>query len=63
MDRAEIVSLTDKLTTPAGAFERCLRSKETTPLEKLASEYKIYAPGIGLVKDGDLELVAHKYVR
>ena len=63
MDRAEIVSLTDTLTTPAGAFARCLKSKETTPLEKLASEYKIYAPGIGLVKDGDLELVAHKYVR
>jgi hypothetical protein len=63
MDRAEIVSLTDKLTTPAGAFERCLKSKETTPLEKSASEFKIYAPGVGLVKDGDLVLVSHQYVR
>jgi hypothetical protein len=58
MDRAEIVSLTDKLTTHAGAFDRCLKTRETTPLEKLASEYKIYAPGVGLVKDGELELVS-----
>jgi hypothetical protein len=63
MDRAEILSLTDRLTTPAGAFERCLKSKETTPLEKLASEFKIYAPGVGLVKDGDLVLVSHRYGR
>ena len=63
MDRSEIVSLTDKLTTRAGAFERCLKSRETTPLEILAREYKIYAPGVGLVKDGDLELVSHQFAR
>jgi hypothetical protein len=63
MDRAEIVSLTDRLTTPAGVFEKCLKTKETTPLEKLAREYKIYAPGVGLVKDGDLVLVSHQFVR
>jgi hypothetical protein len=63
MDRAEIVSLAEKLTTRAGTFERCLKTLETTPLEKLAREYKIYAPGIGLVKDGNLELVSHTVVR
>jgi hypothetical protein len=63
MDRSEIVSLTDKLTTRAGTFERCVKSKETTPLEMLAREYKIYAPGVGLVKDGELELVSHQYVQ
>jgi hypothetical protein len=63
MDRSEIVSLTEKVTTRAGAFDRCVKSKETTPLEPLAREYKIYAPGVGLVKDGDLELVSHQYVR
>jgi hypothetical protein len=63
MDRAEIVSLADKLTTRAGAFERCLKTLETTPLEKLAREYKIYAPGVGLVKDGNLELVSHTLAR
>lgn len=62
MDRAEIVGVTEQLTTPAGSFTRCLRTKETTPLEPLAREYKMYAPGVGLIKDGDLELVSHKYV-
>jgi hypothetical protein len=63
MDRAEIVSLTGTVTTRAGRFERCVKTKETTPLERLATEFKFYAPGVGLVKDGDLELVARRYVR
>jgi hypothetical protein len=63
MDRSEIVSLAEKLTTRAGVFDRCVKTKETTPLEPLAREYKIYAPGVGLVKDGDLTLVSHQYVR
>jgi hypothetical protein len=63
MDRSEIVSLTEKLTSRAGSFDRCVKTRETTPLEKLTREYKLYAPGIGLVKDGDLLLVSHQYVR
>ncbi len=58
MDRAHIVSLAERLTTPAGAFEKCLKTEETTPLEPGAREFKLYAPGVGLVKDGTLELVA-----
>src|SRR5262249_7193955 len=58
MDRAEIVSLSEKLTIRAGTFEKCLKTKETTPLEPVARESKTYAPGVGLVKDGSLELVA-----
>ena len=58
MDRAEIVSVTDALKTPAGAFDRCVKTRETTPLEAFAREYKIYAPGVGLIKDGDMELVS-----
>jgi hypothetical protein len=58
LDRAEIVSVTDTLTTPAGAFERCVKTRETTPLEKFAREYKVYAPGVGLVQDGDMVLVS-----
>ena len=63
MDRAEIVSLTEKLTTMAGAFSNCLKSKETSPLEPLAREYKLYAPGVGLIKDGDFELVSHAFIK
>ena len=57
MDRAEIVSVSDRLTTPAGAFDRCLRTKESTPLER-GAESKIYAPDVGLVQDSTLKLVS-----
>jgi hypothetical protein len=58
MDRAEVVSVTDPLKTPAGDFKNCVKAKETTPLEK-GTEYKLYAPGVGLVKDGGLKLVKY----
>jgi hypothetical protein len=59
MDRAEVAALDATIKTPAGEFEGCLRCVETSPLEPLAREAKIYAPGIGLVKDGSLLLVEH----
>jgi hypothetical protein len=58
MDRAEIVALDASLETPAGGFKGCLKVAETTPLEA-GKEHKIYAPGIGLVKDGSLRLVEY----
>ena len=58
MDRAEIVGVTETLTTAAGTFARCVKTRETTPLEPLSREYKLYAPGVGLVQDGDMKLVA-----
>jgi hypothetical protein len=63
MDRAEITSVTDNVTTPAGAFVRCVTTLETSPLEKTTREIKNYAPGLGLVKDGTLRLVSHQIVR
>ena len=35
-----------------------MKVEETTPLEPLIIEYKYYAPGIGMIRDGLLELVA-----
>ena len=58
MDRAEIVSVTETVKTPAGTFKNCVKTKETTPLEK-GTEYKLYAPGVGLVQDGELHLVKY----
>jgi hypothetical protein len=58
MDRVEIVSLTELLTTPAGTFKGCLRIKESSPLEPLMRDYKTFAPGVGLIKDGDAVLVS-----
>jgi hypothetical protein len=62
MDRAENVSTTQTVKTPAGVFEHCLKTKETTPLER-GTEYKWYAPGVGLVQDGDLKLVKQGFVK
>jgi len=59
MDRAEIVSINEIVQTPAGRFEHCLKTEETTPLEPKAKEYKLYAPGIGLIKDGNLLLTKY----
>src|SRR6266478_3306377 len=56
MDRATIMSTTETVKTPAGEFANCLKMKETTPLESL-TEYKYYAPGIGMVSDGKMSLV------
>jgi hypothetical protein len=61
MDRAEVISMSETLDTPAGKFEGCLKTEETTPLEPKAKEYKLYAPGIGLVKDGDLILTSYGF--
>jgi hypothetical protein len=50
MDRSEIVSITEKMKTPAGTYEKCLHAKDSSDLESGTSE-KWYAPGVGLIKD------------
>lgn len=61
MDRAEVLSLTETVEVPAGRFTECLKVVETTPLEPAVREYKYYAPGVGLAKDGELELVEYGF--
>jgi hypothetical protein len=55
MDRAEVVSLTKKVKVPAGTFKNCLTTRESSSLEKGVEE-KVYAPGVGLLKDGGFKL-------
>lgn len=57
MDRVEVVSDSETVQTPAGTFKRCLHLRETTPLESDVG-HKWFAPGIGMIKDGDLVLVS-----
>jgi hypothetical protein len=59
MDRAEIISMSDTVETPAGTFGNVLKILETTPLEPKDKSYKYYAPRIGLIKDGNLVLVKY----
>jgi hypothetical protein len=61
MDRAEIVDNNETLQTPLRKFEECLKTEETTPLEPHAREYKLYAPEIGLIKDGNLLLTGYGF--
>jgi len=63
MDRAEIVSLEETCKTPAGTFSGCMKVKEGSAIELLAKEYKYHAPGIGLVRDEDLRLVRHGFIK
>ncbi len=63
MDRGEIVSTTETMKTPAGAFSNVLKVEETTPVEPKEKEYKYYAPGIGLIKDEGLVLVKYGFVK
>jgi hypothetical protein len=46
-DFAEVVSLTESATVPAGSFDHCLKTRETTPLEPDLLEDKFYAAGVG----------------
>jgi hypothetical protein len=62
MDRAEIVSLTKEMETPAGRLADCLDVRETTPLEPDVS-HKRYARDIGMVADAGLRLVRHGRAR
>ncbi|UCG58824.1 MAG: hypothetical protein JSU70_04785 [Phycisphaerales bacterium] len=61
MDRAKIVGLSTTLRTPAGEFRGCLKVQEENPLDN-EREFKIHAPGIGLIQDEDLLLVKYGFV-
>ena len=59
LDRVQVLTTAARVTTPAGTFDGCLRIEETTPLEPRVKDYKVFAPGIGIVQDGSLKLVRH----
>jgi len=59
MDRIEIVALNETFETPAGKFEHCLKTEETSPLEPGVREHKLYAPGIGAIQEGGARLVKY----
>jgi hypothetical protein len=55
MDRAEVISITEEATVPAGTFKNCLKTKESSALES-GIEEKLYAPGVGLLIEGGFKL-------
>ena len=52
-----VVSLTEKATVPAGKYEKCLKVKETNSDGEV--EEKLYAPGVGAIREEDLLLKSH----
>ena len=63
MDRAEVISLNETLKTPAGTFDKCLKTQEGSALEPTEKEFKTYAPGIGLIQDEDLLLTRYGFIK
>jgi uncharacterized membrane protein YkoI len=55
LDRAEVISLTEKVKVPAGTYKDCLKTKESSGLESAVGT-KRYAPGTGLLDDGSFKL-------
>lgn len=48
-DRAEVLSLDEKVEVATGYYPRTLMTKDLVPLEPKVSEHKFYAEGVGLV--------------
>jgi hypothetical protein len=61
MDHAEVISLDENFNTPAGDFSGCLKTKEGTTLNPVETEFKHYAPGIGLIQDETLLLTNYGF--
>lgn len=62
-DEATVLSLGERVVTPAGAWDGCMKTRDSTPLEPGIEEFKYYCPGIGLVReesaDGVSELTSY----
>jgi hypothetical protein len=49
-DRSKVVALGREVTTPAGSFDRCIKTRDFAPLDN-STEFKFYCPGVGLVRE------------
>ena len=62
LDRAENVEMGLEVSTEAGDFDDCVKVIETTELEPGSESEKIYCPEVGMVFDGELELVESTFI-
>jgi hypothetical protein len=62
-DRSTILAVGREVTTPAGRFSDCIKTKDYAPLDKV-TEFKYYCRGVGLVRedleDGRVVLVSYR---
>jgi hypothetical protein len=55
-DRLEIVSVDETLKVPAMRFEHCIKAVESRPGKAKPGNEKFFAPGVGLISDGQWKL-------
>jgi hypothetical protein len=53
-DKARVIGLDVTLKLPYGTVRHCLKQAEFTDLEPDAVEYKVYCPGLGVVRGRDI---------
>lgn len=60
-DQSTVVGVGLEVTTPAGTFSDCIKTRDFAPLDNV-TEFKYYCPDVGLVReepaDGRIDLVA-----
>ena len=49
-DESTVVGTGRTVTTPAGRFRHCVKTRDFSPLDK-ANEHKYYCRGVGLVRE------------
>jgi hypothetical protein len=49
-DRSTVIDLGRRVTTPAGRFSGCIKTRDEAPLDRLV-EFKFYCPGVGVVRE------------
>jgi hypothetical protein len=57
LDRAKHAQMGVFISTAAGDFDDCIVVRESTQFDPGVVEDKTYAPGVGLVSDGTIEIV------
>jgi len=64
-DMGQVLSVNENVAVPFGSFDQVVKTFDFSTLETNAKEHKFYAPGIGLLKELDLntneELVLIKF--
>jgi hypothetical protein len=62
-DRSKVVKVGLNVTTAAGQFDECIKTRDFAPLDR-STEFKFYCAGVGLVRekpaDGRLDLVRYR---
>ena len=62
LDKAELISMNQTVSVPAGKFSGVIQMNETSDLEPGIEEVNLHAPGIGQVIDNELVLVKYGYL-